>query len=547
MKTRLLSLALLCALSLNLGPKALASTAPSASRDALCKAVMAGGNPQQKEVDAFVDSGLIFGAVHAEAILRAAKKSKLLNDQSGDYERSHVYDVGRDNATTKDQLRKLSRFLSDTDPKGDDGRINFAEAVLDALEKDVLKPSQEGTTDRYQRVTKVQIDGTDALQRLKVFDLRKDEFYFSGSLRPTAENLESSWNQLSETLKKPGGRALLKKTLIASNGTMAKMMMKMQLNNKRNYFLWAGGIATTALGSYFGYGIDAPFILAGVSAVSSGIVGSGASEIMKNFRPVAALRMKLFKSAERKRIHAVLAEAKTNGVIDGSIATDSVDSLEDLPENAATQIFDREMVTAQTNELKEIIPHLKSKDFEGAADFGGPIIGRVDQALDILALMSKRMGLLEADIDKLASAIAGGELKISVSQANALVERALSSSGQVVIDGAKLVDYSHVLLGKMEEHVTFASQTIQHDNLAPEVQLELSDVSNELIGLQKLLKPQAALLPVMMSVAQGQRSILRDLRTNLRGKKVESSESMSSLVDAITKLKKVRESSVKAS
>jgi hypothetical protein len=553
MKTQAIALTFLCAFGLSLRSNSASASIdsptinPPTPRKALCKAVIAGGNPQQKEVDALIDSGLIFSAIHAEAILRAAKESKLINESSGDHERNYQYNVNRDNTVTKDQLRKLSRVLSDTDPKSDDGRNNFAETVLNTLENDVLKTTQELIKDRYGNVTSVRIEGTDSLQRLKVFDLRKDGFYFQGSLRPSAEDLDKAWAQLSETLKKPGGRALLKKTLVASNGTMANMMTKMQLNFKRNFILAAGGVAATAVGAYFGYGMDLTFVLPGATAAASAAVGSGVSNLMQAYRPIAALRMKLFKSAQKKRIHALLAQAKADGVIDGSVATDSVDSLEDLPENAANQIFDREMVTAHTNELKEIVPQLKSKDFEGAADFGGPIIGRVDQALDILALMSKRMSLLEADIDKLASVIAGGELKISATQANALVERALASSGQVVLDGAKLVDYSNVLLGKIEEHVTFASQIIRSKELAPEVQLELSDVSNELVGNQKLLSPQAAFLPVMMNVAQGQRSILRDLRTNLRGKKIQNSESMSTLTDAIAKLKKVRESSVKAS
>ena len=196
------------------------------------------------------------------------------------------------------------------------------------------------------------------------------------------------------------------------------------------------------------------------------------------------------------------------------------------------------MISTETKNLAELKPDLGARNFKAIASFSVPVISRIDTALDLNALLSQRMAILEGEIKDVESSLYNGKLKISLEATNSLVEKALATSGDIVIDGRGLNDYINTLMTKIDEHVSVGRAAVNEFDLVDRA--ELDDVITELVGSRDLLLPSTKIIPLTIDVAQGQRAILRELRTNLRGKKLEAADSVARLVDAVGKLKNLR-------
>jgi hypothetical protein len=267
-------------------------------------------------------------------------------------------------------------------------------------------------------------------------------------------------------------------------------------------------------------------------------------------RPEGLIRRRIMVALQRRRLRAaMIAASLTVGELSAVQAGDEK-AIANLQEKIAAsteapkaegelkKTFDFEMLSAESKNLVELKPDLGARNFKAIASFSVPVISRIDTALDLNALLSQRMAILEGEIKDIESSLDNGKLKISLEATNALVDKALGTSGDIVIDGRGLNDYINTLMTKVDEHVSFGRASA--GDLDPADRAELDDVVTELVNSRDLLLPSTKIIPLTIDVAQGQRAILRELRTNLRGKKVEDSDSVARLVDAVGKLKNLR-------
>ena len=158
------------------------------------------------------DSGLILSPFHAEALIKAALERKMISTGWS----SNTADAGQmtntNNSNLKTGLRKLSKTLRINQDQGENARREFANEVLQTLEKNVLP--------------RVMLD--DSIDGLATTAKNLEQMYASKSLRPSTKEAQKAAQVLYKILDIPGGREFLIDVYTQANPAMARWASRAQ-------------------------------------------------------------------------------------------------------------------------------------------------------------------------------------------------------------------------------------------------------------------------------------------------------------------------------
>jgi hypothetical protein len=487
-------------------------------RSAECRAAMAAEGQIRRTIDQLIEDGILLGPYQYEAIVKVSGEEKMIPEAAATKNASSA-------VKSKKPFKELAKFLAGTSQVDAPARRDFAEKVVSYIETHLLPID----------TPKSPIERRAALQEIT----RK--FYSEGALRPGVDKADKAWDAFQQVMKTPDGREILTVAIMNSNGAVARTIYKNQ---------YSAGTIIKFSTIAFGIGPAAGWLFGMDTSHLLPLVGPamGLTSASAMFAPISTARLALMRSAEGKRLKELLSQGKLEiklgktpdqATLEAAVA--QAPPIDQATEPELEQVFNRELVKTEAQDLEKIQPTLGAGDFNAVSTFGVDLISRVDQAVDLIALMSKRMTLLENDVDVLSKSIAEGKLTVPLNNVIPIIERSFKTSSDVLQDGEQLEVYLSLLDKKISEHVTLGQDALDKSSLVSgNAKAEMEDVLEELRNAQLTIQPSTKILPMMNQVAQSQRSAIRDLRSSLRGQKLSHSEQIGKLVDAITKLKDAR-------
>ena len=484
-----------------------------------CRAALASEAQMRTYFDRLIDGGILLGPYQYEAIVKVSAEEKMISETA-------VVQNGSTAIKSKKPFKELSKFLAGTNKIDEAARRDFAEKVVNYIETRLLP----------RDIPKSPIERKAALGKIA------KTFYAEGRLSPNADKADKAWDTFQPIIKTPEGRELLIVAIMNTNGAVARAIYKNQYGGGTMLKLGAIAFGVGPLTGWL-FGMDPSHLMPLVGLGGIPIMGTAA--ISAAFTPISTARLALARSSERKRLRDRMGSVKLQGdpskspepaTLEAAVA--HAPPIEQATEPELAQVFDRELVKTEAQDLDKVQPTIGAGDFNAVSTFGVDLISRVDQAVDLIALMSKRMDLLEKDVNALSSSITDGKLTVPIKDVVPIIERSFKTSSDVLQDGEQLEVYLELLENKISEHVATGQSALDNGTLvSSNAKAEMEDVLEELRNAQLTIQPSTKILPVMNQVAQSQRSAIRDLRTSLRGHKLSQSEQIGKLVDAITKLK----------
>jgi hypothetical protein len=458
-----------------------------------------------------IDSGVVLGAFHLEALIRSGFRQNRLPG-------IHIGSAGANSPSiNRKPFKDLSLVLKSENQLTGPWRRSFAEDVVKYLETEMFKLHMQ----------------TVQMQN----EVNFKHFHFGGLTKPSLKQADQAWIAFHEAMKTPEGRELLTVAIQNSNSSMAMVAYRGQTTSKGRVLYLASVFSSGAVfGWLTGTPISPELLVAGPLST---LIPFGLP--LLNVKPIAAAQLRLNKVIESRRLKKLMAADLTpTPNLDTDVAPKVVDTGDLSNVKDLDLVFDREIVKVKAQDLKNLEPKLDAGDFASVSTFGGDLIKRVDKATDLLGLMSQRMNLFEKDVLRLNDSTAEGRLKISAEEIRALADRALDNSADILQDGEQLQTYLEALQKALTDHLSTGQSALDSGKLSATGAVEMGDILEELHDAQASLETSTKILPLANQVVQAQRSILRDLRSNLLALRLSHSNQIEKLVSAIEKLKSIQ-------